>query len=90
LTTTVLKSIFNIKMYVCLCEAVTDHAIREAIEDGASSVTEVMGCTRAGTRCGSCRTELAEMVAAHAPAHCSRRRLDVLDAFPRHPPAKAA
>jgi bacterioferritin-associated ferredoxin len=67
-------------MYVCLCEAVTDHEIRKAVEDGASSVTEVMQCTRAGTRCGSCRSELAETVAAAQGSPC-RRRLDVIDDF---------
>lgn len=66
-------------MYVCVCEAVTDHEIRKAVENGASSVGEVMHCTRAGTRCGSCRTELAQVVdAAQAPC---RRRLEVIEAF---------
>jgi bacterioferritin-associated ferredoxin len=88
LDTLLLKTIFNFKMYVCLCEAVTDHDIRTAVEDGASSVAEVMLCTRAGTRCGSCRTELAETVAAAQPSSC-RRRLEVLDAFP-HRTVRAA
>lgn len=83
-----LKTIFNFKMYVCLCEAVTDHDIRTAVDNGASSVAEVMLCTRAGTRCGSCRTELAETVAAAQPSGC-RRRLDVLDNYP-HPSVRAA
>jgi bacterioferritin-associated ferredoxin len=82
-----LKTIFSFKMYVCVCEAVTDHDVRKAVEGGASSVSEVMHCTRAGTRCGKCRTELAQMVDTHAPA--CRRHLDVLDSF-GHSPAKAA
>lgn len=66
-------------MYVCMCEAVTDHEIRKAVEDGASSVAEVMLCTRAGTRCGACRSEIAEIVDAAAPPPRScRRRLEVL------------
>ena len=73
-----LKAIFKIKMYVCLCEAVSDHDIREAVDNGATSVGEVMCCTRAGTRCGSCRADVADTVAA-ARAGC--RRLDMLDAF---------
>ncbi|MEZ4301472.1 MAG: (2Fe-2S)-binding protein [Polyangiaceae bacterium] len=75
-------------MYVCVCEAVTDHEIRQAVEGGASSVGEVMRCTRAGTRCGSCRTELAEVVdACRTPG---RRMLDVIDAFGHPSPARAA
>lgn len=74
-------------MYVCICEAVTDHEIRKAVEDGASSVGEVMHCTRAGTRCGRCKTELAQVVDSAQPP--CRRRLDVLDPF-GHVPARAA
>jgi len=83
-----LKTIFNFKMYVCLCEAVTDHEIRNAVEGGACSVAEVMLCTRAGTRCGSCRSEIADTVAAARPPLASRRRLEMVDAFPH--PSKAA
>ncbi|MFO0586366.1 MAG: (2Fe-2S)-binding protein [Polyangiaceae bacterium] len=62
-----------------MCEAVTDHEIRKAVEDGASSVAEVMACTRAGTRCGACRHEISEIVDAAAPPPRScRRRLEVL------------
>ena len=84
-----LKTIFNFKMYVCVCEAVTDHEIRTVVDAGAASVAEVMRCTRAGTRCGSCRTELAEMVAASTPNAC-RRRLDVIDTRPHAHSKQAA
>ncbi len=76
-------------MYVCVCEAVTDHEVRKVVEAGAASVSEVMRCTRAGTRCGSCRTELAEMVAAATPNVC-RRRLDVIDTLPHSHSKQAA
>lgn len=68
-------------MYVCMCEAVTDHEIRKAVENGASSVSEVMACTRAGTKCGACRAEIAELVDAAAPRSC-RRRLGVIHETP--------
>jgi bacterioferritin-associated ferredoxin len=88
LDVSLLKTIFSFRMYVCVCEAVTDHEIRKAVEDGASSIGDVMACTRAGTRCGTCRTELARLVDTACPAAC-RRRLDVVDAYGRVP-AKAA
>lgn len=84
-----LKTIFNFKMYVCLCEAVTDHEIRKAVDNGAASVSEVMLCTRAGTRCGSCRSEIAETIAAAQPPGSCRRRLEMVDAYP-HPSVRAA
>lgn len=77
-------------MYVCMCEAVTDHEIRSAVEDGASTVAEVMACTRAGTRCGACRSEIAEIVSATAPRSC-RRRLEMAPTAPDPEiPAEAA
>lgn len=49
-------------MFVCCCLGVTDRAIRGAIDQGAQSVEDVVACTGAGSRCGSCRPEIAEMV----------------------------
>ncbi|MBK8252438.1 MAG: (2Fe-2S)-binding protein [Polyangiaceae bacterium] len=77
-----LKTIFSFKMYVCVCEAVTDHDIRKAVEDGASSVAEVMRCTRAGTKCGSCRNELHDVVNGSTPGPTGcHRRLEMIQPF---------
>jgi bacterioferritin-associated ferredoxin len=58
-----LKAIFNNLMFVCCCIGVTDRTIREAIAAGAQTTEAVSACTRAGTRCGSCRPEIEEMLA---------------------------
>jgi nitrite reductase (NADH) large subunit len=52
---------------VCNCNKVTDSMIRTAVSNGAASVEAVSGATRAGTGCGSCRTEIARLVAKHSP-----------------------
>ncbi|MEC9482358.1 MAG: bacterioferritin-associated ferredoxin [Halomonas sp.] len=41
-------------MYVCLCKGVSDHKIRQAVEDGARSWREVREQTGCGTQCGKC------------------------------------
>ena len=41
-------------MYVCLCNSVTDSAIREAVNDGVRTFRELSFRTRCGSRCGSC------------------------------------
>jgi bacterioferritin-associated ferredoxin len=46
-------------MYVCICKAVTERAVKAAIAGGAGSVDEVGRCTGAGTDCGSCRLKIA-------------------------------
>jgi bacterioferritin-associated ferredoxin len=48
-------------MYVCICNAVTDSAIRQAVAEGANSFCEVSVRTGCGTQCGSC-IELAREV----------------------------
>ena len=41
-------------MYVCICNGVTDHQIREAAEAGCTSLTELTMRTGVGANCGSC------------------------------------
>ena len=41
-------------MYICICKAVTDTAIRRAVDDGVRTMSELSMRTGAGTQCGSC------------------------------------
>ena len=41
-------------MYVCICRAVTDSAIRQAVVDGARSLRELSVRTGCSTQCGRC------------------------------------
>ncbi len=41
-------------MYVCICNGVTDHQIREAALSGCQSVAELTMRTGCGSNCGSC------------------------------------
>jgi len=47
---------------VCNCHKVSEGRLREAIQAGATTMEALCEATRAGTGCGSCRTELAQMV----------------------------
>ena len=51
---------------LCVCHGVGAGAIRRAIEAGCAGVQDVGAATRAGTNCGSCRPEIAALIAAHA------------------------
>jgi bacterioferritin-associated ferredoxin len=44
-------------MYICICHAVTDSAIDEAVNDGATSFRDLSFATGCGTQCGSCVTQ---------------------------------
>jgi assimilatory nitrate reductase catalytic subunit len=61
---------------VCACLKVGAKAVQAAIAAGAASPDAVGAATGAGTNCGSCRPEIARMIAATAdsapvkePAH---------------------
>jgi nitrite reductase (NADH) large subunit len=53
---------------VCNCHGVDRAAIEAAVAAGADSVGAVGQATRAGTGCGSCRSQLAELVRRGRPA----------------------
>ncbi len=52
-------------MFVCHCRAVTDRAIRGAIEAGASDPRELARHCGAGSRCGGCWPALEAMLAEY-------------------------
>lgn len=70
-------------MYVCVCLAVTDTEIVEAIRDGAETVPDVTRACRAGGDCGACRGHIEAMIEEEHRA-AGRRSLPLI------PPPKAA
>jgi len=58
-------------MYVCICHAVTDRAIREAAELGVSTLDDLTRHTGCAGSCGSC-SSLAEEILAQALPSTSR------------------
>jgi assimilatory nitrate reductase catalytic subunit len=53
---------------VCACFAVGVNQITAAIASGAGLTVEALGqALRAGTNCGACRPELAQLIARHKP-----------------------
>jgi bacterioferritin-associated ferredoxin len=49
-------------MYVCVCLAVTDSTIREAVEDGARTIACVTRRCGAGGDCGACHATIEDMI----------------------------
>jgi bacterioferritin-associated ferredoxin len=45
---------YLIAMYVCLCNAVTDRQIRDAVSAGAVSLSDVQSVFPVGMCCGRC------------------------------------
>ena len=49
-------------MILCLCEAVTERQLRDAVRGGASTVSRLARQTRAGTGCGACACDLKRVL----------------------------
>jgi assimilatory nitrate reductase catalytic subunit len=58
---------------VCACFGVGANTLRAAIDGGCASVETVGVELRAGTNCGSCRPEIARLIAAQASTEASAR-----------------
>jgi bacterioferritin-associated ferredoxin len=42
-------------MYICVCNAVTDHAIRDAVAEGARTLEDLTMRTGCASTCATCR-----------------------------------
>ena len=49
-------------MYVCICAAVSDRQIKDAVRDGACSLDQLAASLGVGTGCGCCREMAQEMI----------------------------
>jgi bacterioferritin-associated ferredoxin len=50
-------------MYICICKAVSDKAIRQEIAAGASSMRELRQCLGVGSQCGQCVPAAQQLLA---------------------------
>jgi bacterioferritin-associated ferredoxin len=49
-------------MYVCICKAVTDTQIQQAIENGVCTRRQLFHCFGVGGDCGKCNKEIKELL----------------------------
>jgi nitrite reductase (NADH) large subunit len=59
------SNVTSAEQTICNCHKVTKSALIVSIQAGAESLEAIGDNTRAGTGCGSCRNELAELVRVH-------------------------
>ena len=52
----------NTAMYVCLCKAVTDTQIVEAVDRGADHLSHLAEASGVGTGCGCCRETVQQII----------------------------
>lgn len=67
-------------MYICICHAVSDSAIRTAVEDGVDNFRDLSFRTGCGTQCGSCvpqAREIMDQTLEEQGRHRSRVNLEI-------------
>jgi len=52
-------------MYVCVCKAVTDTQIKQALHQGVGSRRELFKCLGVGGDCGKCTPHVRELIGNH-------------------------
>ena len=52
-------------MYVCVCKAVTDTQIKQAINDGVCTRRQLFQCFGVGRDCGKCNKHVKELLDTH-------------------------
>ncbi len=52
----------NLEKIVCNCMNVTSGMIKEAVDNGASTLEEVQEATGAGTVCGACLEDVERLI----------------------------
>ncbi|XOZ32333.1 bacterioferritin-associated ferredoxin [Halomonadaceae bacterium KBTZ08] len=69
----------GVVMYVCVCNQITDHEIRRAVEDGCSSMRQLRNELGVATQCGRCGTMARDILNEHRESV----DLDLLNALAR-------
>lgn len=49
-------------MFVCLCKSVTDHQIRDAVDQGVTSFDAMQSHLDVSTVCGACSCEVKQVM----------------------------
>ncbi|WNG34884.1 (2Fe-2S)-binding protein [Archangium minus] len=59
-------------MIVCLCYVVSDRTIRARISEGVETVDDLGRACGAGTGCGGCKSQLAQLLMEARQGTCGR------------------
>ena len=53
-------------MYVCICNAINERAVRSALDEGAHNAGAVFARNGCAPQCGKCVPEMRGMIRAHS------------------------
>lgn len=69
---------FNVGPLVCSCFKVGENTIKQAIVDGCESVEDLGLTLKCGTNCGSCKSELSQLLKRYKTDHIDKQQSNKL------------
>ena len=69
-------------MFVCLCKSVTDHEIRNAVDQGVHSFDQMQERLEVSTVCGACSCEVKQILKKRLEKEVTNRHLDAVVGMP--------
>lgn len=65
-------------MYVCVCNAITESQVKEAVEAGARNLWDLQTELGIASGCGSCKETASEiLMEAHSASHQGEPRIHI-------------
>ena len=62
-------------MFVCLCKSVTDHQIKDAVDDGVTSFKAMQSHLEVSSVCGACTCEVKKIISKKLSTELSKRSI---------------
>lgn len=69
-------------MYICVCKAVTERQVKQAVKDGAASLRDLRQCLGVTEDCGRCAKAALDCLRAHEPQQTQNRPNGIFDLIP--------
>lgn len=69
-------------MYICVCKAVTERQVKQAVKEGAGSMRDLRQHLGVTTECGRCAKCALECLRAHAPQNAKGSQSGMFDLIP--------
>ncbi|RBP47056.1 (2Fe-2S)-binding protein [Arenicella xantha] len=71
-------------MFVCLCKSVTDHQIRNAVDQGVTSFDAMQAHLEVSTVCGACTCEVKQVMEKKLQTEVHKHRNEIFLGAPAY------
>lgn len=69
-------------MYICVCNAVTERQVKQAVKEGACSLRDLRDCLGVASECGRCAKSALDCLREHEEKNTPSRQNSIFDLIP--------